>query len=369
MRILPILSIGLATCAAGCATTPRPIPDEGAQWLAEHGQLAADRRSALIVVAGAEWCEPCNELEAQFWQQPAGLAVQASQVVRDVDAESPVGHAVAARLGVLGYPTTVILRPGPELREVGRIQGFDHVADYAARLQQALQRTEPAADPCPAQLAAIPAADPKGAVPALRCAAAALQGPQAPAAADVLAGQLAPAAAAGAAAWPEDARSEWLAALRLLGRWQARVRDDHVGCARTFAALGEWPGTDAGQKPGLWYWQTKCTLATGNGAAAEQLTTAFLGAHPDTATRALVADMVVHSALDTAWGPRLAERLLRELAAEQPQDPSHPYLLGRMYAHQGQVAAARAAFQRAIELRPGAALYRQQLQRMEATID
>jgi thiol-disulfide isomerase/thioredoxin len=366
-RYLALFALVLA-CGAPQHSAPSAALD-ASQWLDRTQKEAHDRHAAVVVVAGADWCEPCNELHQRYFDATAGQKLRENQVVRELDVETPLGQAVAARLGVLGYPTTLVLRPQPQLVEVGRIEGWDTLPYFTSSLNELLQRPAPLPAVCAPGDATPITGDVATALPAVRCAVEALHGPAGASAARRLSEMLRNDGVLHATAtWPAPQREELLGAFRQLGRWQTRVANQHDACAQTFTRAQQWPGTPAEQVPTLLYWQAKCTLRDARGDEAKQLVEQWLAASGDTyEARALAADFVVHEALAQPWGPQWGRALLQRLLAERPGEPWNHYLLGLLLAEHGPRAEARAELERAVALKPESALFVRQLARVRAT--
>lgn len=322
---------------------------------------AAAPGGAEVVVATAEWCEPCNELHQRFLDTAEGKAALAGHTVREIDIESPDGSQTAAQLRVLGYPTTLVLRQFQgRAVEVGRIEGFDSAAEFKATLAELLARERPGAV-CAAQVPAAlpPPAERAPVLATLQCAAELLHTDLAERAARIIAEALAsqPLLDA-AAAWPEGDRLALLAAFRLLGRYQTRVLGQHADCAATFGKMLAWPGTPEKSKSGSLYWRAKCTLRGGDPAGAQQQWQAFLAAKPNDAdAEELAADFMVHEAVKQPWGPPLALQLLQDVVRQKPQNDWAHYLLFRLHTAAGRAVEAQAELDAALKIKPDAAIY------------
>ena len=359
----------LTACGGAAPQVPDGTPaDVAARSLVADAAAEAGAARPIVVFATADWCEPCNELHHRFVDTAEGVAALKPAVVREIDVDASTGHAVAAQWHVLGYPTTLVLRQtAAGLHEIGRIEGFDAVADYKQALHELLGRTAPAPGLCPPGAPVVFAAsDPTATTAAVQCAAELLKGDQAAAAADALEHiSRDPNHLQAAAQWPEPARKSLLASLRLLGRHQARVAHDHAACAQTFERLSQWSGTPRASQPGLLFWRAKCTLRGGRPDLAQQQWQAYLaGAGNNADGRELVADFIVHEALGQPWGPPWAQQLLTQLLADQPHNHWAHYLLATLLTKTGEVAQVRQQLDLALADKPDSALYLRHRQRL-----
>ena len=106
--------------APSVASFEAPGPLE--RWDAEQCEIAMAGGEVFVVSFGTTWCGPCHVLEPELetlarfaWEFDDSIAVA------KLDAEaSPAEAALAGRLGVDAYPTTVWMRGG---REAHRVEG------------------------------------------------------------------------------------------------------------------------------------------------------------------------------------------------------------------------------------------------------
>ena len=288
------------------------------------------------------------------------------------DADLAQGHAIAAELHVLGYPTTLVLRLGPAgAYEVGRIEGFEQLEDFSQVLGGLLRRTEPAAAACQ-PLAQVPVDLAVGATAVLSsvtCLAAALRSPDAVPAATRLQAFFASAPwQAAAAGWSAAQQGELLDAMRLLGRHLTRVASQHEACAALFGAIREWSATPTRSQPGALYWQSRCLLrAHRDGDVRVNLESYSARSSDAVAAAGLIADLLAHERADAAWAPAWAKRLVEQVLAAKPQDDWAWYLKARLAFQAGDRATALSSIAKALEIKPTVALYRQQQARFQST--
>ena len=104
-----------------------PIPVSDATFAAEVEQSTRP----VLVDAWAPWCGPCKVLSPVVDELATELAGRVRVAKLNVD-ENP---ATAARFGIRGIPTLLVLRGG---REVDRMVGVLPKAEIARRLDRAL---------------------------------------------------------------------------------------------------------------------------------------------------------------------------------------------------------------------------------------
>jgi len=103
---------------ASSSSAPGPLE----RWDAEHCEIAMAGGDPFVVSFGTTWCGPCHVLEPELetlakftWEFDDSIAVA------KLDAEaSPAEEALAGRLGVDAYPTTIWMVGG---REAHRVEG------------------------------------------------------------------------------------------------------------------------------------------------------------------------------------------------------------------------------------------------------
>jgi thiol-disulfide isomerase/thioredoxin len=65
---------------------------------------------AVLVFFQAEWCEPCNELEAQILESPRGAPLLRRVHVVRYEFDSALGQIASQQHAVMSLPTTLVLR-------------------------------------------------------------------------------------------------------------------------------------------------------------------------------------------------------------------------------------------------------------------
>ncbi len=110
----------------GVAFMGRDLPLE--QVLA---QARASGRPAMLYFA-TSWCGFCRLFDEQTLSDPGVAAHMAGYTNVRYDAESPTGRALAARYGVLGFPTLV--RVDAAGAKQGFFEGYDPPADFVRRI-------------------------------------------------------------------------------------------------------------------------------------------------------------------------------------------------------------------------------------------
>ncbi len=335
-------------------------------WLAKALEQAKTKNTSVVAVVHADWCGPCNELQLRVFDTPGGREVLASQIVLPVDFEDPVGSVIAARLRVLGLPTTLVLRPdGSSLKEYARIEGFDSAEEYRTQLLTALERKTPAVQGCSnADDRPLDASrEVAMLLPDLECSAQQLLSDAGSVAADRLRGFFNDHQwYAKAAAWTVPDRKRLLDVGRSLGRYESRVARKQDQCAQVFASMAQWPAIDAKDVPGMVFWQARCLAKNSQGEQAMSVLNTYLSAEKfSNAAKELVADLLVHEKLE----PDRAQTLLSEVTAANPDNHWAFYLLGELATQRGDRVAGRKYLVTANRIKPGVALYMRHLRRLQ----
>ncbi len=127
------LKLDLNLLPSGGAPVQEAAPDQ-AGWLQQDLETALARAKAsgkpVLVDVYAEWCAECKELDTKTWPDPQVAAwVRDRAVAVRIDTYA-VREDLAKRLGILGYPTVLLL--DGDGRELRRVVGFQ---DPAAMLK------------------------------------------------------------------------------------------------------------------------------------------------------------------------------------------------------------------------------------------
>jgi thioredoxin 2 len=125
-----------AVAVCGRCKTPLPVPAPTAvrPVVVTDATFAGEVEQAsvpVLVDAWAPWCGPCKMLSPVVDELASELVGRVRVVKLNVD-ENP---ATAARFGIRGIPTLLVLRAG---REVDRMVGVLPKAEIARRLDRAL---------------------------------------------------------------------------------------------------------------------------------------------------------------------------------------------------------------------------------------
>ena len=124
----------VAVCGRCKAQLPLTAPAPAGPIVVSDATFAAEVEQATVPVlvdAWAPWCGPCKTLAPVVDQLAAELAGRVRVAKLNVD-ENP---ATAARFGIRGIPTLLVMRAG---REVDRMVGVLPKAEIARRLERAL---------------------------------------------------------------------------------------------------------------------------------------------------------------------------------------------------------------------------------------
>lgn len=365
-----VLTVGAVACGgAAQVEEARAEVDpkaKGLQLLADAAARARAANRSLVVVAHAEWCEPCNELQHRVLDAAGPGGDEPGHELLLLDFDDPVQGAACAQLRVLGLPTTVVLVPtagpvqgGLPLVEVARIEGFETAEEYRTALAAGVQRSTAPGPACDAGAGNPQFLDKSLGVelllPRVVCTAEGLRGADATAMAARLELLLQDVEFRIAAqGWTEPERARLAGAFRLLGRYASRVTREPSRCTGVFQTLADWPGLPEKSKPGAVFWQAKCLVHEGEPEAALRVLEAHVAAEkssPD--AQEIAAELLVRE----KRYPERASQLLQNLVSADPTRHWAWYLRGELALHLGDAAAARRHWTEADRLSPGKPLY------------
>jgi thiol:disulfide interchange protein len=147
-RVMGLIAASLGLFWVMFGATEAPPVGQGAARLAwgtsyaRAAEQAAREGKPLLVDFTASWCNACNELEAEVFEQPAVRAMLMRQFVLvkvDFDADTPESNALLARFGVSGLPSVVFVSPdGVHLKGVS-FEGKLTQAEFEERAGRALR--------------------------------------------------------------------------------------------------------------------------------------------------------------------------------------------------------------------------------------
>ena len=132
MRRNSIATVLSALLALAAAFARAPSPESP---LAGALREAGERRCLVLADFATDWCLWCRRLELLVYPDP-GVSRQLDRVVYvhlNAELES---RDDAARYGVDGYPTLILLTP--EGRVAGRIEGYQSAPEMELRLRAIL---------------------------------------------------------------------------------------------------------------------------------------------------------------------------------------------------------------------------------------
>ena len=134
------------------APAPAPAaaysPGEGIAWF--EGDLeaafasAAAQNKPVFLYWGAVWCPPCHDLKAHVFSRRDFQEKMRQFVPVYLDGDAPGAQRAASDFRVLGYPTTVVLRP--DRTEIVRIAGGMDLGRYVDVLDLALEGVRPVSE-------------------------------------------------------------------------------------------------------------------------------------------------------------------------------------------------------------------------------
>ncbi len=128
----------LVAVLAGCAASPKPLPQSAGPQFVENdypAALAAARagNKLLFIDFWAPWCHSCVSMRAYVFSDPALAKVQNHFVWLSVDTENPVNSAVLGHFPVDVWPTLLVVEPSTQT-PVRRWLGSATANELVARL-------------------------------------------------------------------------------------------------------------------------------------------------------------------------------------------------------------------------------------------
>ncbi|MBI5501530.1 MAG: thioredoxin family protein [Deltaproteobacteria bacterium] len=322
-----------------------------ARWEWQSGGLAevlaaarAQGAMALVEVY-ASWCPTCHELEQEVFSDNAAR-VPADRIVGvRVDFDTPAGQEVATNYRVMGLPTSLVLDASG--KEISRIEGYETVDGWLASLEQALAGKDDYA----AVLARYEA-KPDDAELAAEAGAVKLARGEEEEGIRILEEVRAKAGAPPKAVF---------AATRTLGRWFFRVRHQYDRALAYFQD-GVARAGDDNAAWGFQWWTAMSLKELGRPDEALALFERLMGEHPGMAQPVgLMAEYLYTIGGDDVRAIELARR-----AAELgPTDDWNHYLVAVLAERMGDATAALDAVRRALELKPGEAIYAHLMERLQ----
>lgn len=154
--VVGLLAVFLHACGDRTSETnpadvegaPQPVAHSeftaGIHWRTNPEQAFEEARSSGRLVMfywTAEWCPPCHDLKANVFPKPSFIEKTRLFVPVYLDGDQPHAQAWGEKLGVVGYPTLVVL--DPDGTEIVRVSGGMNLAAYEEVLDTALSITQP----------------------------------------------------------------------------------------------------------------------------------------------------------------------------------------------------------------------------------
>lgn len=353
MRVILLLLLLLAALLPGCrqkhgegappparadAAAIRPAPD------ARPTVTAAGISRVLLFTA--RWCSSCHQLEHDvIGSARPGAARIAGAPVEEVDFDAPVNRSTVTRFGVTGLPTVVFLDGQGE--EKDRIEGFEGREPFLAEVRAIasgrdlihLLRDQVARAPANLELKAKLG----GRLLALGREAEARKVYDAVLAAD-----------------PANRSGEVPKVLMHLGRYLVRVKGDLAAAtAHLESALQRFPDGKDGERFAYWLGLARCQAGQKPAAVAGIDAWAQARGNPPAAVL-LRADLRQTCGHDL---PR-ALTLAQEGVAAKPRDDWGWYLVAVLSHALGRAADVAPALDRAIQIDPRSAFYRNEKARL-----
>lgn len=131
------------------ASEPAPHSEvvAGIHWRTDPEETFEEARSSsrpVMLYFTAEWCPPCHDLKAHVFPQPSFIEKSRLFVPVYLDGDQPQAQTWGEKLGIMGYPTLVVL--DPDGTEIVRVSGGMNLAAYEEVLDTALSATQPMDD-------------------------------------------------------------------------------------------------------------------------------------------------------------------------------------------------------------------------------
>jgi thioredoxin-related protein len=134
-------ALALLVTTAACTAQPpasTPLAPTPAvlfrhESVAKAWETARDQRRPLVVMFTSDRCPHCERMLAETYAHPEIGAFLAAH------AETALAHAkdnreLAARLGIRGYPTTIVVSPEGQI--VDAVEGFVDAAEFGKRISR-----------------------------------------------------------------------------------------------------------------------------------------------------------------------------------------------------------------------------------------
>jgi len=93
----------------------------GSQTSTGRSHRRAATAQPVLLIWGATWCPPCNQLKATLFNQQEFALLAQSFVAVQVDGDLPGAQKLGTRFHVRGYPTTLLLNG--QGQEITRLPG------------------------------------------------------------------------------------------------------------------------------------------------------------------------------------------------------------------------------------------------------